>query len=217
MLDTDQLFTANPVRKPGFRFLDLPPELRDAVYGMILPNEIHINSASDIQDLALLCSSRQLRQESRSIFYRTCMFGVELKRNTLFNASEHWHRFQRWIEGLQENDVSSIRHLRFDVSIVIPQTRRYGDVRTARYDISSLAGASTYTADCEPREPELTQLKIDANVWSDEVAPGMLRKSVNTVVKRTLTERLRAYDVAEWGHKIISCPDVKFFSECIRE
>lgn len=89
-----------PLESPGFRFLDLPPELRDAVYGMILPNVVHINSAFDIKDLALLCSSRQLRQESRSIFYRTCMFDVELKRNTLFGASEHWDRFQRLIEGL---------------------------------------------------------------------------------------------------------------------
>ena len=144
------------------------------------------------------------------------MFYVKLKHNTLFGTSEHWDRLQRWIEGLRENDVSSIRHLRFDVSIVIPQTKRYGGVRTARYDISSLAGASTYTADCELREPELIQLKIDANVWSDEVAPGMLRKSVNTVVKRTLAGRLRAYDAAKWGHKILSCPDVKFFRRMCR-
>lgn len=77
------------------------------------------------------------------------------------------------------------------MSIVIPQTKRYGGVRTARYGISSLAGASTYTTDCELSEPELTQLKMDANVWSDEVAPGMLKKTVNTVVKKTLTGRLR--------------------------
>ena len=102
------------------------------------------------------------------------------------------------------------------MSIVIPQTKRYGGVRTARYDISSLAGASTYTADYELREPELTELKIDANVWSGEVAPGMLRKSVNTVVKSTLTGCLRAYDVAEWGHKILSCPDVKLFRRMCR-
>ena len=85
----------SPLENPSFRFLDQPPELRDAVYGMILPNVVHINSAFDIKDLALLCSSRQLRQESGSIFYRKCTFYVKLKHNTLFGASEHWDRFQR--------------------------------------------------------------------------------------------------------------------------
>ena len=102
------------------------------------------------------------------------------------------------------------------MSIVIPQTKRYGRARTARYDTSPPPGASTYIADCELREPELDQLRFDAKVWSDEVAPGILRKSVNAVVKRTLTGRLRACDVAEWGHKISSCPDVKLFGRICR-
>ena len=73
----------SPLDSPSLGFLDLPPELCDVVYGMILPKVIHINSAFDTEDLALLFFSRQLRQESRSIFYRTCSFYVKSKYNTL--------------------------------------------------------------------------------------------------------------------------------------
>lgn len=39
---------------------------------------------------------------------------------------------------------------------------------------------------------------------------------VLTLVKSTLTGRLRACDVAEGGHKISSCPDVKLFGRICR-
>lgn len=65
------------VRTWRFRFLDLPPEIRNEVYRLILqrPHKIHLTELNkelndDRSDLAITKVSRQIQQESISVFFR---------------------------------------------------------------------------------------------------------------------------------------------------
>lgn len=103
--------------KPPFRFLDLPAELRNQVYKILVPNRIDIATTWGAPDLSLLRTSFRMNQEFSAVLYARSVFHIDL------TISGHYTKFLEWIYGLSVEDVSKIVH--FNVKSTIRAPRRY--------------------------------------------------------------------------------------------
>ncbi|KAL9042898.1 MAG: hypothetical protein Q9180_000256 [Flavoplaca navasiana] len=106
---------------PKFPFFSLPPELRDMIYGYLVPNRIHIApplelrrpywaspsyEQGDIRTWGPIFVSRQFRLEMRQIAYSPTPIDIHLSDRESIKA------YQTWVKGLSEETL--LRHIAID-------------------------------------------------------------------------------------------------------
>lgn len=106
---------------PTFPFFSLPPELRDKIYGYLVPNRIHIApplelqrpywaspcyEQGDIRSWGLIFVSRQFRLEMRQIAYSPTPINIHLSDNESITS------YKTWVEGLPKGVL--LRHIGID-------------------------------------------------------------------------------------------------------
>lgn len=122
--------TTTDTTLPKRTFFSLPPEIRNMVYGYLIPIRVHIYQP-DAQTISikafnpwrlasiaqksppkpwtLISVSRQFRAEIRSVVYPRTHIDIHLQWNYKMKDA-----YETWIEGLDEGVAGSIRHLRID-------------------------------------------------------------------------------------------------------
>ncbi|KAL8879774.1 MAG: hypothetical protein Q9192_008163, partial [Flavoplaca navasiana] len=106
---------------PKFLFFSLPPELRDKIYGYLVPNRIHTApplelqrpywaspcyEEGDIRNWGLIFVSRQFRLEIRQIAYSPTPIDIHLSDNESITA------YKTWAKGLPTGVL--LRHIGID-------------------------------------------------------------------------------------------------------
>ncbi|KAL8774351.1 MAG: hypothetical protein Q9209_001102 [Squamulea sp. 1 TL-2023] len=118
------------IQNPRCSFFSLPPEIRQQVYGYLLPTRIHISPNSDVQEYtkpwALVSISRQFRTEMRAFAYRVTPIDVHLSE---YGYPEHEMKeaFEVWFENMDMGLAASIRHFSIDEFVDI-NWKPYGPV-----------------------------------------------------------------------------------------
>ncbi|CAD6584567.1 MAG: hypothetical protein ASARMPRED_001804 [Alectoria sarmentosa] len=95
----------------GFRFLDLPTELRLQIYRTLLPPRVRVRPLSpfarklseNTDRLALLRTCRQIRTEARALLFRDSAFHIEL-----FDEVCAAH-FRAWVDGAGDGLVGRMK------------------------------------------------------------------------------------------------------------
>lgn len=124
--------------EPRFRFLDLPPELRNMIYELILPVECVIGPARKSKTFPLMCRSRQLEGECLSILLGRSTFHVDLR------ISGNYANFLEWIYGPDEQMISRVMHLEITSTIKVPCSAGCTKDQFAIFGIHAKPQATTY-------------------------------------------------------------------------
>ncbi len=141
--------TSISMASQSFRFLHLPAELRCMVYKMALPQQVGIASnpfsgQKKKEEIGLLYTCRQVRDESRHILYRTSMFHISL--DNCFSFLD----FLEWIRTIGEYQVSKIQELRIHVWVEVHRSPYGITYRNQRYDVRPRRDAKSATYHCTP-------------------------------------------------------------------
>ena len=128
-------------QSPGFRFLDLPSEIRNIVYEMLVADGINVAAGMISRRYPILQSSRQLRNECFAILCSTSVFYIDL------TVPGHYAKFLEWVYGLDNDSVSRIRYVRFQSTLKGPQVLRCCNPRKVFFTFRGEFGASSYILD----------------------------------------------------------------------
>lgn len=102
--NTMSTYSTNP-GKPPFRFLELPPELRNEIYRLVMPNIIDIARIWRSRNLSLLRTSSQANREFSAVLYAGSIFYIDL------TVAGNYAKFLEWIYSLSGEVVSRIMRL----------------------------------------------------------------------------------------------------------
>lgn len=113
----DQLATT------GFPFLSLPPELRNAVYALVIPTAARLSLPHPTDEVdeyrgpwALAQVSRLVRGESSAVFYSQVQLIIDLRGKTAWIAGE---TYCNWITTVDESLIALVKHLVIDAEIEV--------------------------------------------------------------------------------------------------
>ena len=87
------------------RFIGLPPELRNEIYRLVMPETVDIATIRKLY-IPLLHVCRQIHREGSAMLYRNSAFSIDL------TVSCNYTKLLDWIYGLDRVEVASIRHLK---------------------------------------------------------------------------------------------------------
>lgn len=142
---------SNPA--PPFSFFTLPPEIRNFVYGHILPNHIRPRPQSEgaAVDTAILCTCKQINQEALSLFYDQAELSFVLDITSMNYTAEEISHIRAVVERefplntfgqlpqAYEEFFSRFRNIAIELIFIRP-LRHHGDFKPAADCLHRFAG-----------------------------------------------------------------------------
>ena len=128
----------------AFRFLDLPAEIRNMVFDMVLPERVQTigpapTYSQDNRNLALLRTSRQVRHESYAIYHQPRSLHIELTHMVCYTD------FIKWVKGIKDRYVLGLRTLEVRGWVEAYRGARGIIFKDYTFEIDFAPGIPTYT------------------------------------------------------------------------
>ena len=173
-----------PLQSP-FRFFDLPPEIRNIIYGLVIPDCVTIG------------------QECLAIVFNACVFSVDL------TVSGNFVKFLEWIYNVHSEDIPRIRWLVFQSTLKGLRSRGCSNDRRACFIIHGGPRSPTYLFGCGFIEPFCRELACGYSNHTDDCLDHAINY-LGPLIRGTPLGNLTTSDVVGWVHAILRCASCDF-------
>lgn len=189
-------------RQASFRFFDLPPEIRNTIYEMMLPDGVDIAapSSTEAYSLPLFRASSQLRRECSAVYFSTCTFYINL------TVSGNYVKFLEWIYCLNKEDVSRIRTMRLKSTVKGSSALGCTNDRKVCFTIRR---GMRYVFDCGFVKPYCRGPACQFSHHAENITNLPISR-LGPFVIATQPGNLTASDVVGWVSAILHCASVHY-------